>query len=97
MAHMDVNKQGVPYHRYSLTLEDGTEKTMDVGYEEDWGHVQQCAPDDCDGWENAVGWGDDECGHVKIISVVDEESGKKKNVRKWAERCVWSYVGNYSS
>ena len=42
-----INKYGVPYHCYVLTLADGTQVTMDVGYEEDWGKVQQCTPGDC--------------------------------------------------
>ena len=92
-----INKYGVPYHCYRLSLADGTEVAMDVGYEEDWGHVQQCLPDDCEDWKDSVGWGNDEDGHVKIAGVMDCATGKPLKVRQWAELCVWSHVNNYSS
>ena len=92
-----INKFGVPHHCYRLSLENGDEVHMDVGYEEDWGNVQQCTPDDCDDCFNAVGWRNDEDGHVKIIGVVDDETEESLSVLEWAKYCVWSYVGNYSS
>ena len=92
-----INKYGVPYHCYVLTLADGTQVTMDVGYEEDWGKVQQCTPGDCGYLLYPIGWGNDEDGHVAIVGVIDAVSGKSLNVRQWAERFVWSYVSNYSS
>lgn len=93
----DINKFGVPYHCYTLLLANGEEVRMDVGYEEDWGDVQECLPDDCDDWIDSVGWGNDEDGHVKIVGVVDDETGKNMDVCEWAKKRVWSYVGNYSS
>ena len=59
-----------------LYLKDGTSKMVDLGDEEDWGNIQQCGPDDCDDWKNAIGWGNDEDGHIKIVKVtriVDDE------------------------
>ena len=92
-----INKFGVPYHSYTLLLANGEAVRMDVGYEEDWGNVQQCMPDDCDDGFKAVGWGNDEDGHLKIVGVVDDETGKHMDVCEWAEKRVWSYVDNYSS
>ena len=92
-----INKYGVPYHCYCLTLADGTEVTMDVGYEEDWGNVQQCLPGDCEDWEDSVGWGNDLDGHIKIVGVIDGATGRSLYVRQWAEQSVWPYVDNYSS
>lgn len=93
----DVNKFGVPAHRYTLSLANGKEVSMDVYYEEDWGHVQQCVPGDCEDFIDSVGWGNDSDGHIKIIGVTDDETGKRLNVRRWAKRSVWIYVDNYSS
>ena len=92
-----INKYGVPYHCYRLALANGTEVTMDVGYEEDWGRVQQCGPSDCKDWSNSVGWGNDADGHTKIIGVIDCDTRRSLNVRGWAKRFVWPYVSNYSS
>ena len=92
-----INKFGVPYHSCTLLLANGEAVRMDVGYEEDWGNVQQCMPDDCDDGFKAVGWGNDEDGHLKIVGVVDDETGKHMDVCEWAENRVWSYVDNYSS
>ncbi len=93
----ETNKFGVPHHEYTLVLENGNELTIDVGCEEDWGNVQECISDDCDDWETAVGWGNDDEGHVKIVSVVDNENGKQfSNIRKWAENRVWKYQDNYT-
>ena len=92
-----TNKFGVPYHRYDLLLANGMHLSMDVGYEEDWGNVQQCLPDDCDDWETAVGWGNDFDGHVKILRVFDEDEGNYMQVMAWAKKRVWCYVDCYSS
>ena len=91
-----TNRRGVPYHAYTITLENGEVLTMNVGYEDDWGNVQECAPDDTEHWEEAVGWGNDVDGHIKIVAVVDEETGKSLNVRQWAKNNVWNYVNCYS-
>lgn len=91
-----INKFGVPHHRYSLTLEDGTIQPMDVGYEEDWGHVQECALDDPHRWVGVVGWGNDIDGHKRIVAVKDDETGEFLNVRHWAKNDVWVYVNCYS-
>ena len=91
------NKFGVPYHRYILLLANGEYVSMDVGYEEDWGNVQECSPDDCDDWETAVGWGNDLDGHVKIIRVYDEEEGFYIRTLEWAKTRVWCYADNYAS
>lgn len=91
-----INKFGVPHHRYMLTLENGKTLSMSVGYEEDWGFVQQCGPDDTRYWKTAIGWGNDADGHIKIVAVVDEETGESLNVRQWAKEDVWSYANCYS-
>lgn len=93
----EVNKYGVPYHSYNITLINGTEINIDVGYEEDWGNIQQCTPDDCPQWENAVGYGNDLDGHTEIIKVIDNETDIEIDPWKWANECVWKYVDNYSS
>ncbi len=92
-----INKFGVPYHSYTLRLANGDEVRMDVGYEEDWGNVQQCMPDDCDDCFESVGWGNDMDGHLKIVDVVDDETEESLVVHEWAKYCVWCYVDNYSS
>ena len=92
-----INKLGVPYHSYTLRLANGAEVGMDVGYEEDWGNVQQCVPTDCDDWIGSVGWGNDEDGHLKIIGVADDETGESLMVYEWAKCCVWPYADNYTS
>lgn len=91
-----INKFGVPHHMYVLTLADGTTKSIDVGYEEDWGLVQDCNPEDTRDWANCVGFGNDVDGHTKIVAVVDEETGKPLEVCQWAKNDVWIYVNCYS-
>lgn len=92
----NLNKFCVPYHAYKLTLENGEVLTMNVGYEEEWGNVQQCFLGDIEHWEEAVGWGNDVDGHIKIVAVVDEETGKSLNVRQWAKNNVWVYENCFS-
>ena len=70
---------------------------MDVGIEEDWGHVQRCLPDDCVDWTTAVGWGNDADGHVKIVSVRDAEDGRVWLPRVWAACCVWYWDRRYGA
>ena len=90
------NKFGVPYHGYTLTLADGRRKEMDVAWEEYWGEVQPCLPQDCDDWEKTIGWGNDADGHVKIVAVTDQETGAALDPRQWAEELVWCWVECYS-
>lgn len=91
------NKFGVPYHRYELALVNGTSVVMDVGWEEHWGNVQPCMPEDCEGWKTSIGWGNDVDGHVPIVAVTDFETGRTRHdIRRWAESRVWRYVKNYS-
>ena len=92
----NLNKFCVPYHAYTLTLENGEVLTMNVGYEDEWGNVQQCFLGDIEHWEEAVGWGNDVDGHIKIVAVVDAETGESLNVRQWAKNNVWVYVNCYS-
>ncbi len=96
-AAIETNKFGVPFHAYTITLSNGEEILVDVGEEDDWGDIQECTPgDDCRDWRTAVGWGNDADGHVEIVKVVDEETGRELDVREWAEKCVWAYADNYS-
>lgn len=108
----ETNKYGVPYHAYKLYLADGTEDVIDVGYEEEWGDIQECfegeeGDEDADicgsDEEDKVGLGNDVDGHVEIMKVEDDESdmvwevGTKNTPYKWATEKVWCYVDNYSS
>jgi len=96
-----VNKFGVPYHSYALGMDDDSVVIMDVGYQEDFGDVQHCNPEDCDDWTEAVGLGNDEDGHLKIVKVEDLDGDRvwegNAQVKEWAETCVWCYTKNYSS
>lgn len=92
----DFDENGVLGHEYTITLADGDTKTVNVGCEDDWGNIQQCVPDDCDDWETSVGWGNDEDGHIKIVDVVDEETGEHIEPLKWAKDRVWCYVDYFS-
>ena len=87
------NKFGVPYHKYDIDFNNGDGRIIDIGYEEDWGHIQQAF--DKKGKEY-IGWGDDENGHLKIVKVVDCETGKKINPFDWATNYVWIYAEKYS-
>lgn len=91
-----TNKFGVPFHSYTVFLANGDSVTMEVADEDDWGSVQECSPDDCEDWENSVGWGNDEDGHIKIVKVIDNLTGDEMDVREWATQRVWSYVDCYS-
>lgn len=104
MEEVETNKYGVPYHSYQIFLADGEEEEIDVGIEEEWGNIQECGPDDKvkSRWDKAVGWGNDEDGHVEIVKVVDLEGdmtwgiGMKHTPRQWAMKRVWCYADNYS-
>lgn len=93
----ETNKFGVPYHDYEIFLIDGTKKIVNVGYEEDWGNIQQCTPDDCPEWQDSIGWGNDLDGHTEITKVIDLETDEVLNPLYWAKNFVWKYVNNYSS
>lgn len=88
---MRCNKYGVPYRRFVLELVDGRRVVMDIGYEDDWGSVQHCMPEDCKDWRTSVGWGDDVDGHVKIRTVFDADSGRVWTPFVWAEQFVWCW------
>lgn len=91
------NKYGVPCHMYEITLADGTGRLVDVGYEEDWGNIQEATPDEVRDWEKSrVGWGNDADGHVEIVKVVDRETGDEIDPMKWAKEFVWPYADKYS-
>ena len=94
---MDTNKFGVPYHGYTLTLKSGREVIMDIGYEEEWGNVQQCFKDGSDGkLVECVGWGDaDEWDEV--VNVFDYETKDNLAPLPWAEENVWKWADKYSS
>ena len=94
---MEKNKFGVPYHEYQITLLGGDKKNINIGYEDDWGNIQQCTPGDCPEWQNSVGYGNDEDGHIEIVKVVDLENGLEIDPMLWAKNFVWKYVENYSS
>lgn len=98
------NKYDVPYHCYRIVFYDGTDMSVDVGDEDDWGNLQHCNPyDECckDDWENAIGYGNDCDGHKKIIRVIDMEDGSEwignNAISSWYADCVANYVDNYSS
>lgn len=92
----DFDENGVLGHEYTITLADGDTMCINIGYEEYWGNIQECTPDDCDDWETSVGWGDDDEGHIKIVDVVDEETGEHLEPLKWANERVWCYVDYFS-
>lgn len=93
------NKFGVNYHKYEITLINGATKIVDVGYEEDWGDIQQMWKDT--GFGNmveCVGWGNDNDGHLEIVKVIDiEDFDKDISPIEWAHNHVWKYADNYSS
>ena len=105
MEEVETNKYGVPYHSYRILLADGEEDEIDVGIEEEWGNVQECGPDDKvkGRWDKAVGWGNDEDGHVEIVRVEDGEDGTvwelggKRTPLQWALERVWCHAAKYSS
>ena len=57
----------------TLHLADGTSVDVDLACEEDWGDIQGCLPDDCDDWQDSLGWGNDCDGHIKIVKVVGKD------------------------
>ena len=64
----------------NLYLENGDVKHIDLGSSEDWGNIQQCTPDDCKDWENSIGWGNDEDGHIKIKKVTTDVYGEEVEI-----------------
>lgn len=92
-THVAFNKYGVQHHSYRIELEDGEEICVDVGYEEDWGDIQQIFDDS--GVE-CVGWGNDADGHIRVVGVVDTWTGERLPPLDWAKSKVWSLADNYS-
>lgn len=67
--NLTIRYASEPYVCY-LYLKNGRTRAVDLGDEEDWGNIQQCNPDDdCVNWKTAIGWGNDEDGHIEIIKV----------------------------
>lgn len=96
----DFNTRDVPYHVYELKMADGTSKIVDVGDEDDWGNLQDCTPGDCTDWMFAIGYGNDNDGHVRIVRVLDTEDNSvwsgNSAVRSWYQSCVACFTENYS-
>ena len=97
----ETNKFGVPYEKFTLWLDNGNEILVDIGSEDDWGNIQECAPGDCEDWENSIGWGNDEDGHLKIVNVYSSETKNSWNgtdaVRSWFDTKVKVWAKNYSA
>ncbi len=74
-AELRVRVAKEPY-QCTLHLADGSEVMVDLGDDEDWGDIQDCVPGDCEDWEGALGWGNDEDGHIKIESVTDGDGNE---------------------
>lgn len=95
------NKFGVPHEKYSLWLDNGNEILVDIGSEDDWGNIQECAPGDCEDWENSIGWGNDDEGHLKVVNVYSRETKNSWNgtdaVRSWFDTKVKVWAKNYSA
>lgn len=53
-----------------LHLASGGSRRVDLACTEDWGNIQDCYPDECRRWP-ALGWGNDEDGHIEIVHVTD--------------------------
>lgn len=82
-----VNKFGVPYHGYTLTLDNGRVEAFDMAWEECWGNVQEWNAlynhgeinEDGEpyGYQNGgldepyVGYGNEVDGYRKIVQVYD--------------------------
>lgn len=99
--NMGTNKFGVPYEKYSLWFDNGTGIGVDIGNEDDWGNIQECAPGDCKDWENSIGFGNDADGHLKIVSVDSKQSNDSwigtDAVRSWFDTKVKVWAKNYSA
>ena len=59
---------------------DGSFRDVDLANEMHWGNIQQCDPDDCEDWENSIGWGNDEDGHLKIVKVTCDDYGEEVEI-----------------
>ena len=86
-----INKFGVPYHGYTLTLDDGSVEMFDMAWEEYWGDVQEWnarynhgevnADGEPYGYQNGgrderyVGYGNEVDGFRKIVKVHDDDRG----------------------
>lgn len=92
------NKYGVPVQIYTLQLQSGKTKTIDISVEEEWGYIQNCAPNDCDDWKYSVGYGNDMDGHDKIISVSAPNGDRwegNADVMYWFDTRIAPYERNY--
>ena len=106
-----VNKFGVPYHAYTLTLDDGRVKAFDVAWEECWGNVQiwnacyNYGVTNEDGAaygyqndgrdERYVGYGNDVDGNRKIVKVYDDDRRRYISPFAFLRRCE-RYTSYYS-
>jgi len=107
----EVNKFGVPYHAYTLRLDDGTVVDFEMAWEEHWGNVSEwCAELNCGrlnedgkplGYQNDgaaeayVGYGNEVDGYRKIMLVWDDESNRYVNPFEFLRRAE-KYVSCYS-
>lgn len=86
---------------YIIYLDTGTSKTIYLDDESDWGDIQPCLPDDCENWEDSIGWGNDVDGHMKIEKVVDASNPRKiwegdLAVMDWYENIVSPLIELYT-
>lgn len=68
-ASVSFRRARAPY-QCTLHLAGGGTKRIDLACAEDWGNIQDCAPDECRNWPT-LGWGNDADGHVEIVRVTD--------------------------
>lgn len=89
--NIPINEFGVPYYRYTLTIEDGRKVDMDIGCEDDWGNVQRCVRDGkiCVGWGSADEW-------KKVVSVYECEADTYRDPLQWAREDVWPFAYKYA-
>lgn len=93
-----VNKFGVPYHSYTIYLSNGEFKCFDMAWEESWGDVDTQAfyrRNHTTADKPFLGYGNDEDGYYRIVKVIDDETGKRVNLKEFGELVV-SYTDNYS-
>jgi len=107
----EVNKFGVPYHAYTLRLEDGSFVDFDMASEEDWGNVSEwysglsigCPCENgelfyCQNGEigeKYVGYGNEVDGYRKIMLVWDDACSRYINPFVFIRRAE-KYVRCYS-
>lgn len=92
-----VNKFGVPYHAYRLTLDDGRKVEFDMAWEEYWGSVQEWNAEWNGGSDEPyVGYGNEVDGFRKIVSVYDEKAGAWLDPFAFLRRANL-YAANYAT